>query len=147
MLATLAFVVFFSSIVVFFSSELKSTGTSLLKSRWFPVLVPLSLGSWIIVTYGQQVLWFLVTCRIGLFYMSNFFASHLPFANNSIAVGRMISLIVLSCGLIGLADLITKWWKPAVNLHLRFWAEQISLFVWMLCAFLYAVGFPGFEVS
>ncbi|MDP3706195.1 MAG: hypothetical protein Q8R24_09870 [Legionellaceae bacterium] len=144
MLATLAFVVVFSSILVFFSNELKETGKKMLTNTWFQVLVPLFLGSWILVENQQTVLWFLVTVRIGLFYISNFFSSLFPFLHNSIAVGRILSLILLSTGLIAVADLVTKWRRPTINL--RFWAEWISLFVWIICAFLYAVGFPGFEV-
>ena len=138
MLATLAIVVFFSSIVVFFSSELMSTVKAIAKNRFFQIVSPLILASWFVISYQHKFLWFLVTFRIDLFYISYFLNKILPSIHSPLLLSRIIDLFVLSVLLIGVADIIEKFWKKITNL--RIIALYISPFIWLITAFLYAVG-------
>jgi len=145
MLATLAIIVFFASIIAFFSAELVTIAKKTIRNSRVQLLAPLFFLSWIVISFQQHVLWFLVTCRIGLHYFALFIQACLPFTTNSFAVAKMLSLFILSCVWMAIADVLTMWWKSSINW--RIIAQSTSLYIWITVAFLYAVGFTAFNYS
>ncbi|MDP3560695.1 MAG: hypothetical protein Q8R83_00775 [Legionellaceae bacterium] len=137
MLTTIACVVFFSSIIVFFSEEIRLTIIKLAKSRRVQFIAPLFICSWIVVHYEWHVLMFLVTCRLWLSYVVYFISKLTPWGPGRLASEQVLTLMLIISIPIGLTDLLLKWYKPRIGL--RRIMLKVSAFFWVFCAFLLVV--------
>lgn len=135
MLTTLAIVVFLASIIVFFSEEIRKTIFGILKNRRFQLIAPLFLGSWLLIYHEWPIFMFVISCRIGLYYIVYGLAKLSPWLSGpNMIVERIITLFALPALLLGLTDLVLLWkrdWKNVRHVVLKTCA-----FVWVIAAFL-----------
>ncbi len=131
----MAIVVFISSILVFFSQELKSVYVKMLKNRALQLVVPLFICSYLLVKFQWNMMLLILNCRIGLFYAVYFFSKLNPFSNSTLQLERIFTLITLAFAPLVIASLIEKFYKPAAGKLFQI-ALRVSLFLWIFSLFL-----------
>lgn len=108
MLLTLAIVVFFASIFVFFSQEFIKTGKKIFSIKGAPLILPLAIASWLLYQFSSWILW-------GLYYYGEVLAKLrkmlimvIPFQQLGYPLATIIVLTVISVLPVVLLDIYLK---------------------------------------
>ena len=96
MLLTLAMLVFFASIFVFFSQEFIRTFKRIFEIPGAKLVIPLAIGSWLVLTFDYWFLWAIYYCREILQTLLTVLVHIMPFQQGAATIALIILLTVLS---------------------------------------------------
>ena len=96
MLLTLAAVVFFASIMVFFAQEFIRAFKKVFAIKGAKLIIPLALGSWIVYTYEYWLLWVINYYREFLKTSFGFLVHLIPFQRCASSVALILLLTSIS---------------------------------------------------
>lgn len=96
MLLTLALVVLFGAILVFFSEEFGKTIKKLFAIKGAKLIIPLFVVSWLIFSFDFWVLWAILYLRDMLHAVLNFLVQIMPFQKWAVQVVQVFMLTFLS---------------------------------------------------
>ncbi|KTD67157.1 hypothetical protein Lste_3363 [Legionella steelei] len=96
MLLTLALVILFGAILVFFSEEFGKTIKKLFAIKGAKLIIPLFLVSWLIFSFDFWVLWAILYLRDMLHAVLNFLVQIMPFQKWAVQVVQVFMLTFLS---------------------------------------------------
>ena len=108
MLITLAVVVFFASIFVFFSQEFIRTFKRLFAIKGAKLILPLAAASWFVYKFELWVLWAIYYYREVLLNMVTLVTHILPFKRAAPGIALILVLTLLSVVPVFIADFIFK---------------------------------------
>lgn len=132
MLVTLAFLVFFSSILVVFSDEFIKTFKKIFAIKGAKLLIPLFLASWLIYTFDFWFLWVVFYLRELLIYILDLLTSMMPFKQGSDSVALVIVLTVVSVVPVFILDAHSR----RSNFKKYKYPYVTSWLIWILCVVL-----------
>ena len=96
MLLTLALVILFGAILVFFSEEYGKTIKKLFAIKGAKLIIPLFVVSWLIFSFDFWVLWAILYLRDMLHAVLNFLVQIMPFQKWAVQVVQVFMLTFLS---------------------------------------------------
>ncbi|MBN9226889.1 MULTISPECIES: hypothetical protein [Legionella] len=96
MLLTLALVILFGAILVFFSEEFGKTIKKLFAIKGAKLIIPLFVVSWLIFSFDFWVLWAILYLRDMLHAVLNFLVQIMPFQKWAVQVVQVFMLTFLS---------------------------------------------------
>ncbi|HAT1658016.1 TPA: hypothetical protein RG395_000730 [Legionella pneumophila] len=108
MLLTLALVILFATIMVFFSQEFIRAFKKIFAIRGAKLLIPLGLASWLIYNFDYLFIWAIYYIREVLHAVLSFLTRVMPFKQYSTAIALIILLTTVSVGPVLLLDLINR---------------------------------------
>ncbi|WP_454780669.1 hypothetical protein [Legionella sp. WA2022007384] len=108
MLLTLALVVLFSSIVVFFSEEFIKAFKKLFAIKGAKILIPMFAASWLIYTFNFWVLWAVFYAHEILQDVLNFLVRIMPFQKGAVSLVLVFMLTFLSVVPVLILDVISR---------------------------------------
>ncbi|CZJ12734.1 hypothetical protein SCZ71_09165 [Legionella pneumophila serogroup 1] len=108
MLLTLALVILFATIMVFFSQEFIRTFKKILAIKGAKLLVPLGIASWLIYNFDYLFIWVIYYIREVLQAVLAFLTRIMPFKPYSTSIALIILLTTVSVGPVLLLDLIYR---------------------------------------
>ncbi|KTD03275.1 hypothetical protein OQJ19_02095 [Fluoribacter gormanii] len=108
MLLTLALVVLFSAITVFFSEEFIKAFKKLFAIKGAKLLIPMFVASWFIYTFNFWFLWGIFYAREILHDVLNFLVRIMPFEKGAVSVVLVFMLTVLSVVPVLILDVLSR---------------------------------------
>lgn len=108
MLLTLAIVVFFASIFVFFSQEFIKTGKKIFSIKGAPLILPLAIASWLLYQFSSWILWGLYYYGEVLIKLRKMLIMVIPFQQLGYPLATIIVLTVISVLPVVLLDIYLK---------------------------------------
>lgn len=108
MLMTLALVVLFASIAVFFSQEFISTFKKIMAIKGATLILPLALGSWLVCHFDYWILWLLFYLKGCLNQLLAELLSLLPARQWSLSFAMILLLTCISVVPVFIIDIITR---------------------------------------
>lgn len=108
MLLTLAIVVFFASIFVFFSQEFIKTGKKIFSIKGAPLILPLAIASWLLYQFSSWILWGLYYYGEVLTKLRKMLMMVIPFQQLGYPLATIIVLTVISVLPVVLLDIYLK---------------------------------------
>lgn len=108
MLLTLAIVVFFASIFVFFSQEFIKTGKKIFSIKGAPLILPLAIASWLLYQFSSWILWGLYYYGEVLTKLRKILMMVIPFQQLGYPLATIIVLTVISVLPVVLLDIYLK---------------------------------------
>lgn len=136
MLLTVAMVVFFSSIILFFSDEFGRFFKKIFAIPGVTLFVPLLLASAFIVHFEAWILWGLLYIKFLMHVLINFLASLLPFAQSA----RIAAIIIVYFFTAGSLWTYYLWHnKRYAKPYTSSWLAFLTL--WSFIVILYLVNF------
>ena len=141
MYLTLALVVLFASIAVFFSQEFISVFKKLFAIKGAPLFVPLLVASWLVVTFSYWSLWIVYYYHEMLQIILTFLLHIMPFEKGAESVALVILLTVISVLPVFLIDLLVRrqTYKPYKYPNIT------SAIIWMVSAILLLALAPIYQ--
>lgn len=135
MLVTLALVIFSASILILFSQEFIRTFKKILAIKGAKLLLPLALGSWLVISFDYLFLWAIFYISEILIDVVRFLARLLPFEQFALPIVQIILLTVISVVPVFLLDiyLLKKTYKHYAYPYLT------STLVWIIIALILIV--------
>lgn len=132
MYLTLALVVLFASIAVFFSQEFISVFKKLFAIKGVPLFLPLLVASWLIIAFNYWSLWIVYYYNEMLQIILTFMMHVIPFEKGAGSVALVILLTVISVLPVYLIDLLVRrqTYKPYKYLNIT------SAIIWLVSAIL-----------
>lgn len=132
MLVTLALLVFFGSILVFFSEEFTKLFKKLFAIKGAKLFIPLFIASWLIYTFDFWFLWAVFYIRETLLYLLIFLTNIMPFKTGAESVALVIIISAVSVVPVFLLDIQArrKNFKPYKFPYVTSWI------IWILCVLL-----------
>ncbi|MGL5741121.1 MAG: hypothetical protein ACRCXC_00490 [Legionella sp.] len=132
MLLTLAMVVLFSSIVVFFSDDFIKLFKNLFAIKGVSLFLPLFVASWLIYSFYLWFLWAVFYLRDDLHEALTFLTGIMPFQRGAESVALIVMLSVLSIVPVVILDIISRK-KTYKGYRFPYTTSSIVL---ILCVFL-----------
>lgn len=108
MLLTLALVILFTAIMVFFSHEFIGTFKKIFGIKGAKLLIPLGLASWLIYNFDYLFIWAIYYIREVLQVFLSFLTYIMPFQKYAASVALIILLTVVSVLPVLLLDLVKR---------------------------------------
>ncbi|MCW8398219.1 hypothetical protein OQJ26_05370 [Legionella sp. PATHC038] len=108
MLLTLALLVLFGSILVFFSEEFIKTIKKIFAIRGAKLIIPLFAASWLIFSFDLWVLWAIFYLREILHDVLNYLVQMMPFQNWALQVVLVFMLTFLSVVPVLILDFLSR---------------------------------------
>lgn len=134
MLLTLALVVLFGAILVFFSEEFGKTIKKLFAIKGAKLIIPLFVVSWLIFSFDFWVLWAILYLRDMLHAVLNFLVQIMPFQKWAVQVVQVFMLTFLSVVPVLILNFISqkKTYKSYKHPHLTsgvIWILSVVLII------------------
>lgn len=95
MVWTVAFVVLFSAVLVFFSNEFAQGLKKFFSIPGMKLLIPLILASWLLETYEDWGYWLLIKIQAAFHQMLHYLVQMMPFERGAAAFVQIIVLFLL----------------------------------------------------
>lgn len=113
-LLSLAMVVFFASIMVFFSQEFIRTFKRIFAIKGAKTIIPLAIASWAIYTFDYWFLWVIYYCREFLQASLTLLTHIMPFQKEAESVALILLLMFVSVVPVYLLDWFLRFrtYKP-----------------------------------
>lgn len=132
MLFTLAALVVFTAIMVFFSQEFSSVIKKILEIKGAKLVVPIVLGSYFVFVFEEWVIYFLSHYRDLLQAINDLLARVLPFKSYSSQVSLIIIFTLISVVPVYLLD----WYIEKRTFHKYKYPYTTSSIIWIITVIL-----------
>ncbi|MFI4963633.1 MAG: hypothetical protein ACHP6H_07245 [Legionellales bacterium] len=132
MLFTLAMVVFFASIMVFFSQEFIRLFKRVMSVPGATLVLPLALVSWVVYAFDYWLLWGVFYYRECLQYIYRFLIRMLPFPQYAPSVALVLLMTLISV----LPIYLLNWYSRKQTYHPYKYPYVTSSIIWTVTAIL-----------
>lgn len=135
MLITLALVVLFAAIMVFFSQEFIRTFKKIFAIKGAKLVLPLAAASWLVYNFDYWCLWVLYYIREVLNYLISLLSHIMPFHQYARSLSMIVLLTILSVVPVLVIDVIhrRRTYKPFAYPYLT------STLIWIVSTLLLIV--------